>query len=292
MSAKKMGLGRGFDSLIPNELLDESFDPTAEQDGQVSDLRQIAISELHADKDQPRRTMDEIALNELAESIKLHGVLQPIVVVAQKSGGYMIVAGERRYQAAKLAGLKKMPALIRTLNAQNKLEVSLIENLQRRDLNAIETATAYVKLRDQFNASVEEIGKRVGGKSGNTIKNTIRLLRLPQDVIAAIASGELTEGQARPLIGLDDAQASNIAKKIVTEGWSARKVEAELNRLKAKPSTKKNAAMKQDYSDTAISLQKRLSAPVSIRSGAKGGTITIKFASKTELEALTKRLLG
>ena len=149
MSAKK-GLGRSFDSLIPTELLDESFDPTSEQDDRVSDLRYIKLSEITPDPDQPRRAFDEVSLDELAASIKEHGVLQPIVVAPDKQG-YKIVAGERRFRASQRAGLEKIPALVRTLSSQHKLELSLIENLQRSDLNPLETATAYLKLRDQFN---------------------------------------------------------------------------------------------------------------------------------------------
>ena len=145
MSAKK-GLGRSFDSLIPTELLDESFDPISDQDDRVSDLRYIKLSEIVPDADQPRRVFDEDLLDELAESIKEHGVLQPIVVAPDKNG-YKIVAGERRFRASQKVGLEKIPALVRTLSSQHKLELSLIENLQRSDLNPLETATAYLKLR-------------------------------------------------------------------------------------------------------------------------------------------------
>ena len=178
MSAKKTGLGRSFASLIPTELLDESFDPTAEQDEHVSDLRHIKLADIVADPDQPRRQFDDVSLDELAVSIREHGILQPIVVTPHQ-GKFMIVAGERRYRATERAGLDKIPALVRTLSNQHKLEVSLIENLQRRDLNPLETATAYLKLRDQFNLTLDEIGDRVGGRSSATISNTLRLLRLP-----------------------------------------------------------------------------------------------------------------
>ena len=162
MSSKK-GLGRGFASLIPTELLDESFDPTAAQDDQVSELRHIRLVDIEANPDQPRRTFDDDALEDLSASIREHGILQPIVVTPY-NGGFQIVAGERRYRAAKRAGLEKIPTIVRTLSDQHKLELSLIENLQRRDLNVLETATAYLKLRDQFSLTLEQIGKRVGGR--------------------------------------------------------------------------------------------------------------------------------
>ena len=196
MSAKK-GLGRGFDSLIPTELLDESFDPTAEQDERVSDLRYIKLASIMPDPDQPRREFDDDALVELSKSIKEHGVLQPIVV-RPHGDGYMIVAGERRFRASKLAKLDRIPALVRTLSGQHRLELSLIENIQRRDLNPLETATAYLKLRDQFNLTLDDIGKRVG-KTSAAIANTMRLLRLPGAVRDVVARGELSEGQARSL---------------------------------------------------------------------------------------------
>lgn len=199
MSAKK-GLGRSFDSLIPTELLDESFDPTSEQDDRVSDLRYIKLSEIVPDPDQPRRAFDEVSLDELAASVKEHGVLQPIVV-APDTQGYRIVAGERRFRASQRAGLEKIPALVRTLSSQHKLELSLIENLQRSDLNPLETATAYLKLRDQFNLTLEEIGQHVGGKTSAAVSNTLRLLRLPASARDAIIAGDIREGQARPLIG-------------------------------------------------------------------------------------------
>lgn len=192
-----MGLGRGLDSLIPTEVLDESFDPTAKQDEQVSDLRNIRLTEIVPDPDQPRRNFDELALDELSASVKEHGILQPIVVTPYQ-GKYMIVAGERRYRAAERAGLDKVPVLVRTLTNQHKLELSLIENLQRRDLNPLETATAYLKLRDQFNLTLDQIGQRVGGKSVAAISNTLRLLRLPESVREAIADGRLREDKLGP----------------------------------------------------------------------------------------------
>ena len=160
----KKGLGCGFNSLIPTNLIDEAFDPTAHQDDKMSELRHIPIEQIIPDPDQPRRVFDQDALEELATSIKEHGVVQPIVVVPQKDK-FLIVAGERRWRASKIAQLKKVPCIVRSMSDQHRLEVSLIENLQQHDLNALETATAYLKLRDQFNMTLEQIGQRVGGKS-------------------------------------------------------------------------------------------------------------------------------
>lgn len=292
MSAKKTGLGRGFESLIPTELLDESFDPTASQDEQVSDLRHIVLDEIHSDPNQPRRRFDDLALEELAASIAEHGVVQPIVVVPH-AGGYQIVAGERRWRAAKLAGLSKIPALVRTLSDQHKLELSLIENLQRRDLNALETATAYLKLRDQFNLTLDEIGQRVGGKSVSAISNTIRLLRLPDNVREAIADGKLTEGQARPLINLDPKIIDSILPQMIREEWSARRTEQFLVQLKndAKSDKKPEIVNTEPHKEETLQLSKKLSADVKIRTNAKGaGQIVIRFKDAKDFDRLRSYL--
>lgn len=294
MSAKK-GLGRSFDSLIPTELLDESFDPTAQQDSQVSDLRHIKISEISPDPDQPRRHFDELSLTELSDSIKEHGILQPIVVTPHK-GGYVIVAGERRWRAATMAGIDKMPALVRTLTDQHRLELSLIENLQRRDLNVLETATAYLKLRDQFNLTLEQIGKSVGGKSISTISNTLRLLRLPVSVKNALASGQLSEGQARPLINLDHDMIEQILPQLLKEEWSARRVEQFIVQLKqdGAVAVKKNLknVSATPYKTEVERLKKRFGTNVSVKTNAKGaGQIVIRFKSADDFSRL-QRLLG
>ena len=209
----KKGLGRGFDSLIPTAMIDETFDPTAQQDVKISKLQEIPLELIQPDPEQPRRSFDEGALEELAASVREHGILQPIVV-SPHGKKYSIVAGERRWRAAGLAGLVTIPAIVRTLSGQHRLEISLIENLQRRDLNPIETATAYLKLRDQFSMTLEQIGERVGGKSSSAISNTLRLLKLPKEVQEAIFRGEVSEGQVRPMIGMPEDEVKDLLKKI------------------------------------------------------------------------------
>lgn len=290
MSAKiKMGLGRGFESLIPVDLLDESFDPTATQDGQVSELRQIKISQIVADPDQPRRLFDDESLDGLAASIREHGILQPIVVTPHQ-GGYQIVAGERRYRASKLVGLDKIPALVRTLSSQHKLELSLIENLQRRDLNVLETATAYLKLRDQFNLTLEQIGQRVGNKSVSSVSNTLRLLKLPNSVRMALARGQLREGQARPLIGLDVVMVAKILPKIITEEWSSRKIEqfiVDLKQDSKSKSTQHNPVKAASYQNELKKIASRFETDVKIRSNTKGaGQIVISFKNEQEFRRI------
>ena len=285
----KHGLGRGFESLIPTDLLDESFDPTAGEDKKVSDLKNLNIEQIVPDENQPRQYFDDELLNELAGSIKIHGVLQPIVVTPLSGSRYKIVAGERRYRASKIAGLKSIPAIVRTLNAQNQLELSLIENIQRQNLNIIETATSYQKLHVQFNLSLEEIGKRVGGKSVSGISNTLRLLRLPITAKKALASGEISEGQAKPLVGLDDQIISEIVEKIKKEQWSARYVENYVLSLKSN-GNKKSINAGRLHIDRKLSNQfaKKNNLSIKVKTDLEGekGQIIINFANKEELEKL------
>lgn len=282
--AVKKGLGRSFDSLIPTELLDESFDPTAEQDEKVSDLRNIKIDQINPDPNQPRRRFDEVALAELSSSIKQHGILQPIVVTAQNDG-YVIVAGERRWRAAKMAGLTKMPALVRTLTNQHRLELSLIENLQRADLNPIETATAYLKLRDQFNLTLDQVGERLGGRSQSAISNTMRLLRLPDFVRTEIVEGRLSEGQARPLVGLEPELVKQLMERIQKESWSARAVEQYLVQLKRTNQVRAKSVQKVEspYESNVKRMKHRLHTPVEVKTSARGnGQIIIRFKNEKE----------
>ena len=289
----KKGLGRGFDSLIPTDLLDEAFDPTAEQDGKVSQLRELDIDIVTPNPEQPRRFFDEEALRELSVSVAEHGIVQPIVVTPEKDGKYLIVAGERRWRAAKIAGLKKVPCIVRSMSGQRRLEVSLIENLQRRDLNALETATAYLKLRDQFNMTLEQIGQRIGGKSVSAVSNTLRLLKLPKFVQAALFEGTLSEGQARPLIGLPEDFVEQLMERIIREEWSVRRIEqaialwkqAEKNPIEhVKPTETPHA-------EAVDRLASRLKAKVRVRTNARGaGQITIPFKNSADFERIQKLL--
>lgn len=299
MSAAKKGLGRGFDSLIPTDLIDDSFDPnsaydpTARQDEQVSKGGTLAVASIQANPDQPRRSFDQDAIEELAHSIKEHGIIQPILVTP-KGDGYEVVAGERRFRAAQLAGLKEVPVIIRSLTDQNQLELSLIENIQRRDLNSIETATAYAKLRDQFNLTNEQIAQRVH-KSASGVTNTMRLLKLPKEVVSLIAEGQISEGQARPLIGQDIDIIVKLIPRIIAEEWSARKVEQYVVNLKkgaAAEAPMKPAQLEAQHEAAIESLRNRLATKVNIRTNAKGaGKIVINFKDQSDLERI-KELLG
>ncbi|MBQ6461248.1 ParB/RepB/Spo0J family partition protein [Candidatus Saccharibacteria bacterium] len=277
------GLGRGFESLIPTELIDEEFDPTAKEDKDNSELKKLKISDIIRDENQPRRDFDEDAINALATSIKEHGVLQPIVVT-KEDGKYKIVAGERRWRASKIAGLDKIPAIIRTLDSQNRLELSIIENAQREDLNAIELATAYAKLKTQFNLSTADIAAKVG-KSEASIQGTMRLLNLPDDVKKIMVKEKLTEGVMRPLATSDESIIKKVLPKIIKEGWTARKVERYLQDNKKKSSAaliKKHESHKDEDA-----LSKKFGVTVKI----SGRSLTFKCKNTTELKSLIKTLL-
>lgn len=261
MAKKSMGLGRGFESLIPTNLVEEEFDPTRKEDQKMSQLVELDIETVVRDEEQPRKNFTKESLNELAASIKEHGVLQPIVVV-KVGKNYQIVAGERRWRASQIAGLEKIPAIVRTLNAQNKLELSIIENAQREDLNPIELATAYAKLKNQFNLSNEEIGQRVG-KSAGSVVNTMRLLKLPEEAKKAMQEHNLMEGPMRPLISAEPEMVHEILPKMIEEGWSARKVERYIADHKKKSST--NVIKNTPYVKEEAKLCKKYDAEVRVR---------------------------
>ncbi len=234
MALGKKGLGRGFESLIPTDIIAEEFDVTKTDDAKLSQLTELKLDQVIRDESQPRKSFDKEALQELADSIKEHGVLQPIVVTKEGSK-YQIVAGERRWRASKLAGLETIPVIIRTLDDQNKLEMMIIENAQREDLTPIELATAYVKLKEQFNLTNTEISQRVG-KSPSSVVNTMRLLKLPEEAKQAMQEHHLMEGPMRPLVNAQPELIHEVLPKIVDEGWSARKVEQYITDKKKKSS--------------------------------------------------------
>ena len=280
MSAK--GLGRGFESLIPTDLVEEEFDLTAGEDEKVSKLIEIPLAEIIRDEEQPRQEFDPEALQALADSIKQHGVLQPIVV-CKTEDKYQIVAGERRWRAAKLAGCEKIPAIVRTIDAQNRLELSIIENAQREDLNAIELATAYAKLKTQFNLSDTEIAERVG-KSTAGVRNTLRLLNLPEKAKKVMVEEKLSEGVMRPLITAEPEVIDEVLEKIVNEGWSSRQVERYVAGKKKKSST---AAIKTyEYRREEDKLSEKYGARVRVR----GRSVSFACKNETELKALLKAL--
>ncbi len=282
MVAKATGLGRGFESLIPTDVIAEEFDVTSEVDGKVSELRELKLEDIVRDEGQPRKHFDKVALEELAASIQEHGVLQPIVVV-KVGKKYQIVAGERRYRASQIAEMETIPAIVRTLDAQNKLELSIIENAQREDLNPIELATAYAKLKEQFNLTDKQIGERVG-KSSSSIQNTMRLLKLPDEAKRAMQEHHLMEGPMRPLITLDPEQIHEILPKMIEGGWSARKVEQYIAENKKKSSTR--AVKVNEFLKEEAKLGRKFGVEVRIR----GRSVTLSAKNDGEFQKLLKVL--
>ena len=276
------GLGRGFSSLIPTDLIDDEFDPTAEADAKVSKLIEVDIEKISRDEGQPRKNFSEESLAELAASIKEHGVIQPLVVI-EENGKYIIVAGERRWRAAKMAGLSKLPVIVRTLDSQNRLELSIIENAQREDLNPIELATAYAKLKNQFNMTVSEIAERVG-KSESAVINTMRLLNLPEDAKKAMVEYGLSEGVMRPLITAESTVIEKAVPLIISEGWSARRVEQYIaaNRKKSSAVAVKTDAQAKE--ETALAEKYGVKVRVAARS------VTFSVKDEKELTELLAKL--
>lgn len=284
MMTRKRGLGRGLDALIP---AGEALPPEA------GGVMQIPIEEIRPNPRQPRAALDPDSLRALAESIREHGVLQPLIVTALGSGqGYQLIAGERRLQAARLVQLEHVPAIVRHASEQQRLELALVENLQRTDLNPLEAAEGYRQLADDFGLSHEAIAEKVG-KSRAAISNTLRLLRLASAVRQALAEDKISEGHARALLALPAAQAQAAALQTVLQrGLNVRQTEELVHRLtgerRAAP-----AAQRRAPEETALEeeLRQSLGTRVRLRRGRRGGSLVIHFYSDEELNALVERLL-
>jgi ParB family chromosome partitioning protein len=298
--SKKRGLGRGLDALLAPagasaELGTEAAPPASETSSPARErIDRLPISSLTANRFQPRMTFDEAGLDELAESIRTQGIVQPLVVTPEKDGTYSIVAGERRFRAAQRAGLVEVPVVVRPdLDDRSRLELALVENLQRADLNPLEEAEAYQTLQEAFGLSQEEVAVRVG-KARPTVANALRLLRLPEEVRDLLREGRLTAGQARPLLALKTAEEQvDLALRTVRQGLSAREVErlsaapaASTARpeLPAKPAEVHAAA-------AAETLTRRLQTRVEIRRKGKGGLLQLHFHSEEELMRLYELLM-
>lgn len=283
--AKQTGLGRGFGTLIP-QAVDTSL--LVEDNERV---QKLAVSSLSANPEQPRTVFDKEALAELAASIKQYGILQPLVVTPADKG-YHIIAGERRWRAAKEAGLQTVPALVRTAQQQERLELAILENVQRVDLSPLETAVSIERLHQQFNLTYGDIAKRLG-KAETTVHNTVRLLQLPIDAREALANGEISEGHARQVLALKDspeAQAE-LLRLITQNGWSVRQAERYVSSLKAGVK-EANAAQERVSGDTPETerLSQRFGTKVRIHRTAKGGRVEIAFTSDDQLAKLLAEL--
>lgn len=283
------GLGKDFSALIPDDMLSEALAVGASSD----ELQQIPLKKITADPHQPRKHFDVDALGELASSIKQHGIVQPLIV-AKSGSNYVIIAGERRYRAAELLGLKEVPAVVRSFGDQEKLEISLIENVQREDLSKLELGAAYLRLHDEFNMDYKEVGRQVG-KSESAVVNIMRLLKLPPKAKEALNDNQISEGHARQIVALkDEAGQLKLLELIIKHNWTVRQAEQYVvGHKKASNKEQAEAGLKRTLSETTETklLSKRLNAPVQIKNMAKGGQLVIKYKDESHLEKLMEDLL-
>ena len=278
----RSGLGKGLDALIPGG----SQTVTASPGG----VTQVAVDLIQRNPRQPREKFDINELENLAASIREHGVIQPLIVAPGKGGVYTLIAGERRLQASRKAGLKTVPVVIRNATDQQLLELAIIENVQRADLNAIEEAEAYQNLSKEFKMSHEKIAERVG-KSRVAVTNTIRLLDASAAVKQALVDGRITEGHARAMLGLSARAQELLLNQIVNLDLSVRSTEMMARKYSGqKPVTKKKTASSADVNDIEKKLRSSLGTKVALKHGKKGGTVTIYYYSDEELDSLLEKL--
>jgi len=302
---QSFGLGRGLGSLIPNKKEEpkqeasyfsaRTFNEEGEHgvDASVarSIIRDVPVDAIASNKYQPRKYFDERKLKELADSIKEHGILQPLVVIERDdSKGYELVAGERRLRASKLAGLSTVPVIIRSFNDLERLELALIENIQRADLNPIEEAEAYQKLNDEFGLTHEQIAERLG-KSRPVVSNALRLLRLPAEIQEAISKGAITEGHAKVLMEIkDDEKRMELFKKVLSQKLTITDTSSEVKRVGVATHTRR---INKDPNIAALEdeLRDRLGTKVSIKKkGKHGGVIAIEYYGQEEFRELLEKL--
>lgn len=283
----KSGLGQGLGALIPQDFDTEVLLEAGER------VLQVSAEKLVPNPQQPRTTFDELALDELAASIRRHGIVQPLVVTEVK-GGYEIIAGERRWRAAQKARLKTVPVIVRTMQQQEQLEVALIENVQRVDLDALEQAVSIERLHQQFNLPYSDIAKRLG-KSEPTVSNTIRLLQLPSSAKEALRSGGISEGHARQILALKGQaeKQEELLRLITTQHLNVRQAERFVNSVKSGRTDEKSTrrAVGVESKETAT-LSRRYKTPVKIYRTAKGGRLELYFNSDEDLERLVRELSG
>lgn len=281
MAMKKGGLGKGLDVLFAENTLED-------------DARTVSlpIHEIVPNREQPRKQFDDEALQELADSIAQHGVLQPLLVRPMPDGSYRLVAGERRWRASQMAGLAEVPVVVREMNEQEAAELALIENLQREDLNPMEEALGYQTLMDSYGMTQEQAAQVVN-KSRPAVANALRLLRLPQPVAALVAEGSLSAGHARSLLAFEDAETQvAMAHTAVDRGLSVRELERLAKKAKKDPpaAPKKPAHRDSFFDEVALALRENLGRQVKVTGGDKGGMLQIEFFDAGDLQALANRL--
>ena len=280
MAKKQSGLGKGLGALMLENSVDDMVSTST-----------LPINEIIPNKEQPRKTFDEGALQELADSITVHGVLQPLLVRPLLSGGYQLIAGERRWRASRMAGLKEVPVIIRELSDSEAMEIAIIENLQREDLNPIEEAEGLQALIDKCDYTQEQVAVSVG-KSRPAIANALRLLKLPEEVRQMTKDGEISAGHARALLAFDNqAVMYEVAKQIVSDKLTVRDVER-LAKRPTKSADKKQTAKRRDsfYDEVELSLTEVLGRRVKVYNGRSKGTLEIEFYSLDDLKDIANAI--
>ena len=291
--SKKIALGRGLKSLLSDTPESDKLDEAAPAPSSSGGMSEILISEIEVNPFQPRQHFDQDALKELAESIKVHGIIQPVTVRKLARNQYQLISGERRFQASKIAGLKSIPAYVRSANDQQMLEMALIENIQRENLNPIEISLSYQRLITECSLKQDELGERVG-KNRSTVTNYLRLLKLPPDIQIALRDNRLSMGHARAIISVENSESQlYIFKKIISEDLSVRKVEELTRQLaadKGEASVSKPTNGTSNETKEISQLQAKLSShfgtKVSVKSDGKKGEIKIPFLSVEDLNRL------
>lgn len=280
MTNKRSGLGRGLDALIPST-------------NAFSGAQEVDIDLIAPNPQQPRSVFDPSSLRELAESIREHGVIQPLIVSHAEagSGSYQLIAGERRLLASRLAGLRRVPVIIKEASPQALLELALVENLQRADLGPLEEATAFKRLAEEFGLTQEAVATRVG-RSRPSVANSLRLLGLPPEIQASLARNEISAGHARALLAIDDrARQLQAWQRILRDSLTVRQVEALIKARASQPATKAPPTRASpELQAVQQQLQSSLGTRVDLKKGRKGGQVVIHFYSDEELDALLERL--
>lgn len=300
---RKTGLGKGLSALLddsdaihqPKGTMNRSLNESGQGQRQENNIGEISISEIDTNPFQPRSEFDQVALNELAESIKIQGLIQPITVRKLANNHYQLISGERRLRASKLAGLTNIPAYIRSANDQQMLELALIENIQRENLNAIEVALSFQRMMEECNLKQEQLGERVG-KNRSTVTNYLRLLKLPPVIQISIRDQKISMGHARALINVEGTEKQLfLHQEIIDKGLSVRKVEEmvrSLNSMPLKPvSGKQPAAASFEYQKLQKDLASRFASKVKLKVGQNGkGAIEIPFVSDEDLSRILELL--
>lgn len=287
MAVKKTGLGKGLDSMIPPKVVKETMKEIKSSESESGE-RILKINEVEPNKKQPRKFFNEEALKELSDSIKQHGIVQPLVVAKQKDY-YEIIAGERRWRAAKMAGLKEVPVVVKDYSPQEVMEIALIENIQREDLNPVEEAKAYQNLIKEYNLKQEEVADRVS-KSRSAITNSLRLLKLEDQILDMLIDEEISSGHARTLLALDDpGQQVMVAEKIIKDQLSVRDTEKLVKSMNQPVKKVPKKELKNDfvYRDMEEKLKQKIGTKVKInRKSENKGKIEIEYYSQDELEKI------